>query len=93
MEGENTPVNTNSPPDLESADLQQTLSVMMKAIQSLQLQLQQSPRHHPIRDLQFDARTPPKGEEEFKLNELPDFDGSLDPEVYLEWERSIECMF
>ena len=31
--------------------------------------------------------------DEFKVTELPDFNGSADPEVYLEWERKIERMF
>jgi len=31
--------------------------------------------------------------DEFKVTELPEFGGSADPEVYLEWERKIERMF
>ena len=31
--------------------------------------------------------------DEFKITELPEFNGSADPEVYLEWERKIERMF
>ncbi|XP_039688557.1 uncharacterized protein [Medicago truncatula] len=31
--------------------------------------------------------------DEFKITELPEFNGSADPEVYLEWERKIDRMF
>ena len=34
-----------------------------------------------------------KKDEEIKLNELPDFDGDLEPDVYLDWERKIERIF
>lgn len=34
-----------------------------------------------------------KKEDEVKLGDLPEFDGTLDPEVYLEWERKIERIF
>ena len=44
------------------------------------------PLMQPRRGVQTDR-------EEFKLNELPEFNGSADPEVYLEWERKIERMF
>ena len=34
-----------------------------------------------------------KKEDEIKLGDLPEFDGNLDPEVYLDWERRIDRIF
>ena len=36
---------------------------------------------------------PRAAQDDFKVNELPEFNGSADPEMYLEWERKIERMF
>ncbi|XP_074278242.1 uncharacterized protein LOC141601835 [Silene latifolia] len=36
---------------------------------------------------------PPRPVDEFKITELPEFEGGTEPEDYLEWERKIECMF
>uniref|UniRef100_A0A803NEV7 CCHC-type domain-containing protein n=1 Tax=Chenopodium quinoa TaxID=63459 RepID=A0A803NEV7_CHEQI len=34
-----------------------------------------------------------KKDEEIKLSDLPEFDGTLDPEVYLDWERRVDRIF
>ncbi|KAL9244398.1 hypothetical protein vseg_018178 [Gypsophila vaccaria] len=47
---------------------------------------------HP-REARFHARHVETGQEDIKLNELPEFVGGTDPEVYLEWERKMEQMF
>ena len=49
-------------------------------------------------DLRDERWRPRRGEprpnvDEFKITELPEFNGSADPEVYLEWERKIDRMF
>ncbi|XP_048494585.1 uncharacterized protein LOC125494807 [Beta vulgaris subsp. vulgaris] len=35
----------------------------------------------------------PRKEEEMKLSELPEFDGTLEPDVYLDWERRMQRIF
>ena len=49
-------------------------------------------------DMRDERWRPRRGEprpnvDEFKITELPEFNGSADPEVYLEWERKIDRMF
>ncbi|XP_056698272.1 uncharacterized protein [Spinacia oleracea] len=47
-----------------------------------------------LRDmLRNQPRGPRHKQDEFKINELPEFTGGTNPEEYLEWERKIERMF
>ena len=46
-------------------------------------------------DINF-VRPPPtqtRRDNEIKLADFPSFDGYIDPESYLEWERRLDCFF
>ena len=49
-----------------------------------------------LRNVQDGARRQPRRGvvvEEFKVTEIPEFNGGTDPEAYLEWERKTDRMF
>ncbi|KAK2356459.1 hypothetical protein QL285_093789 [Trifolium repens] len=57
--------------------------------------LREALRNVNLRDERWRPRRgePRPNVDEFKITELPEFNGSTDPEAYLEWERKIDRMF